>query len=72
MLFQILHRLSKLFICPAAPARLFEDDGYRFGFEKGNYNWLEISISGNKTIVKRTGNFRQKLYEINDQVERVE
>ena len=68
----VFHITSRVYGNPGAPARLFEDDGYRFGFEKGNYNWLEISISGNKTIVKRTGNFRQKLYEINDQVERVE
>jgi alpha-D-xyloside xylohydrolase len=57
---------------PTMPIKLFEDNHYNFDFEKGNYNWLEISCSGNKATVTRNGNYGRKLYEVSERVERVE
>ena len=47
------------------PAKLFEDNSFNFGFEKGDYNWVDISNSNGKIIVRRRGKFPGKIYEIN-------
>jgi alpha-D-xyloside xylohydrolase len=54
------------------PIKLFEDNPYNFDFEKGSYNWLQISYNGNKATMTRNGNYSHKLYEVSDSVERVE
>lgn len=54
----------KVYGNPANDMRLFEDDGFTFNFEKGNYNWLNLSWNGKKGMVKRSGNFRKKLFNI--------
>jgi alpha-D-xyloside xylohydrolase len=54
------------------PIKLFEDNPYNFDFEKGSYNWLQISYNGNKATVTRSGNYSPKLYEVSNSVERVE
>ncbi|MDP4227294.1 MAG: glycoside hydrolase family 31 protein, partial [Bacteroidota bacterium] len=54
----------KVYGKPANDMRLFEDDGFTFNFEKGNYNWLDLSWNGKKGLVKRSGNFRKKLFNI--------
>jgi alpha-D-xyloside xylohydrolase len=46
-------------------ARLFEDNSFNFDFEKGKYNWLNISSNGNKITIKRSGDYSKKLYEVN-------
>jgi len=68
----IFHIKCKTYGNAITPIKLFEDNPYNFDFEKGNFNWLQISCSGNKTTVTRTGNYPHKLYDINDSVERVE
>jgi alpha-D-xyloside xylohydrolase len=47
-------------------AKLFEDNSFNFDFEKGKYNWLNISSNGNKITITRTGNYPKKLYEVNE------
>jgi len=47
------------------PAKLFEDNSFNFGFEKGDYNWVDISSSNGKIIIRKRGNFPGKIYEIN-------
>jgi len=55
---------------PDSSIKLFEDNSFNFEFEKGNYNWLEISYSGNKLSFKRTGKYPQKMYRINSSVDK--
>ena len=54
----------KIFGNAAAPAKLFEDNSFNFNFEKGKYNWLDISCKGNKITITRRGNYSKKMYEI--------
>jgi len=53
-----------------SPIKLFEDNSFNFDFEKGKFNWVEISNSNDKIIVKRKGNFAGKLYKINEVAEK--
>jgi alpha-D-xyloside xylohydrolase len=48
--------------------KLFEDNTFNFDFEKGKYNWVNISSKGDKISFTRSGNFPKKLYEINAEV----
>jgi alpha-D-xyloside xylohydrolase len=68
----IFHITCKAYGNTTTPIKLFEDNPYNCDFEKGNYNWLQISCNGNKTTVRRSGNYMHKLYEVNENVERVE
>lgn len=54
----------KIFGNAAAQAKLFEDNSFNFDFEKGKYNWLDISCKGNKITITRRGNYSKKMYEI--------
>lgn len=54
----------KIFGNAAAQAKLFEDNNFNFDFEKGKYNWLDISCKGNKITITRRGNYSKKMYEI--------
>lgn len=55
----------KIYGNSAEPIKLFEDNSFNFDFEKGKYNWLNISFKGNKITGTRTGNYAGKLYEVN-------
>src|SRR5436305_1791176 len=68
----IFHITCKAYGNITTPIKLFEDNPYNFDFEKGNYNWLQISCGGNKTTVIRSGKGKHKLYEIDENIERVE
>ncbi len=46
----------------AGKATLFEDDGVTFNYEKGNYNTVELSATGNKGRVKKTGGYKNTRY----------
>lgn len=43
---------------------LFEDDGFTFGFEGGQYNRISLEWNGRRETVKREGSFREKKYRI--------
>jgi alpha-D-xyloside xylohydrolase len=43
---------------------LFEDDGETFDFEKGAFNWVELSWNKNKGKVSRQGKNKKQLYKI--------
>jgi alpha-D-xyloside xylohydrolase len=45
-------------------AELFEDDGFTFGFENGQYNRISLKRDGKRETVKREGSFREKKYRI--------
>ena len=45
-------------------ATLFEDDGTTFNYEKGNYNIVTLLWQKNKSIVKRSGQFKNTRYMI--------
>jgi alpha-D-xyloside xylohydrolase len=68
----IFNITCKVYGNATTPIKLFEDNPYNFDFEKGNYNWLQISCDGNKATVIRNGNYSRKLYEVSESVERVE
>jgi alpha-D-xyloside xylohydrolase len=68
----IFHITCKVYGNTTTPIKLFEDNSYNFDFGKGNYNWLQISCDENKTSVTRSGSYSGKLYEISEDVERVE
>jgi len=61
----------KIFGNAAAQAKLFEDNNFNFDFEKGKYNWLDISCKGNKITITRRGNYSKKMYEISKVVDLV-
>jgi alpha-D-xyloside xylohydrolase len=46
------------------PIRLFEDDSYNFDFERGSFNWMELSWDGKKGKTTRTGNYDKKRYQV--------
>jgi len=48
------------------PIHLFEDNSFNFDYETGKYNWINISVSGNKIITNREGNYSKDLYKIHD------
>ena len=54
-----------------ATAQLFEDNSFDFGYESATYNWVDISENRDKISIARRGNFTQKLYKINSQMERI-
>lgn len=56
----------RIYGSPVKPVRLFEDDSYSFDFEKGQFNWVNISWDGNKISAGHSGNFKDKLYHILD------
>ncbi|HEY4206031.1 MAG TPA: TIM-barrel domain-containing protein, partial [Puia sp.] len=43
---------------------LFEDDGYTFDYERGDYNSVELRWKDQKGTVSRAGNFKNKKYNI--------
>lgn len=49
---------------PKMPARLFEDNSYTFDFEKGQYNQVDLVWNGKKGVVRRAGNYKNKLYKV--------
>jgi len=56
----------KIYGNPAGTTKLFEDNSNNFNFEKGQYNWLNLSWKGNEGNALRTGNFKQQVYKIAD------
>ncbi|MDR1524447.1 MAG: DUF5110 domain-containing protein [Tannerella sp.] len=58
---------------PAQPARLFEDDGYTFDFEKGAYSWVELHWDAakkkNAGRVVTSGKNKGKMYRVTDWVQ---
>jgi len=61
----VLEINCKIYGNAAFPIKLFEDDSFNFDFEKGKYNWLNISSKENKISITRSGNYSKKLYEVN-------
>jgi len=61
----VLEINCKIYGNAAVPIKLFEDDSFNFDFEKGKYNWLNISSKENKISITRSGNYSKKLYEVN-------
>ena len=61
----VLEINCKIYGNAAFPIKLFEDDSFNFDFEKGKYNWLNISSKENKITITRSGNYSKKLYEVN-------
>lgn len=53
------------------PIHLFEDNTFNFDFEKGEYNWITVSLTGKKITFHRKGNYPQKLYIINENAQEV-
>ena len=51
---------------PDKPVQLFEDNSYTFDFEKGQFNWVNLSWNGNKVHLEHTGNFKGILYKLID------
>jgi alpha-D-xyloside xylohydrolase len=49
---------------PNRSAYLFEDDGYTFDFEKGAFNWIELSWHKNKGKTVAKGGNKKQLYKI--------
>jgi len=47
-----------------AHATMFEDDGYTFNYEKGEYDWVELTWRDHRGVVSRKGNFKRALYTI--------
>lgn len=53
---------------PRKPVRLFEDNSYTFDFEKGQYNWVDLTWDGGKIQVARTGNYKGRRYKLDNRV----
>jgi alpha-D-xyloside xylohydrolase len=60
----------KVYGNPEKPIQLFEDNSFNFDFEKGKFNWVKISFSGNKINAGRSGNYSGKLYDISNSFEK--
>ncbi|GHT68634.1 glycosyl hydrolase family 31 [Bacteroidia bacterium] len=60
----VLNVTCQVYGTPEKPARLYEDDGKTFDFEKGDYNWIELSWNKNKGKVVRNGKNKKQLYKI--------
>jgi alpha-D-xyloside xylohydrolase len=60
----------KIFGKPTSTIKLFEDNSFNFDFEKGKYNWLQISYSQNKLSFKRVGKYSGKMYRIKNSVDK--
>ncbi|KAA6343051.1 Alpha-xylosidase [termite gut metagenome] len=60
----VLNITCQVYGTPAKPVRLFEDDGKTFDFEKGEFNWIELSWHKNKGKVVKNGNSKKQLYKI--------
>lgn len=58
----------KIYGTPGKPVRLFEDNSYTFDFEKGHYNWINLSWQGDKIQFVRTGNYKGTHYKVKDRV----
>ncbi len=56
----------KIYGQPSAAFKLFEDNTFNNDFEKDNYKWITLSWNGNKEKVLRSGNYKSKLYRINE------
>jgi alpha-D-xyloside xylohydrolase len=53
------------------PCRLFADNTFNFDYEKGAYNWITVSANGSKITATTKGNYKSKLYNIDDRGEPV-
>jgi alpha-D-xyloside xylohydrolase len=60
----------KIYGNPEKQIQLFEDNSFNFDFEKGKFNWVKISFSGNKINAGRSGNYSGKLYDISNSFEK--
>lgn len=50
----------------ATTFKLHEDDGISYDFESGNYNQLTLSLKRGKGVIKRSGPYKGKRYQIKD------
>jgi hypothetical protein len=62
----------RIYGTPRKPVRLFEDNSYTFDFEKGEYNWVNLSWDGDKIQVARTGSYKGRRYKVDSRVMREE
>jgi alpha-D-xyloside xylohydrolase len=51
---------------PDKSVRLFEDNSYTFDFERGQFNWVNLSWNGKKVFLDHTGKFKGILYKLVD------
>ena len=49
---------------PQKSIQLFEDNSYTFDYENKQYNWVTLSWNGKKGQVQRTGNYKEKRYNV--------
>jgi alpha-D-xyloside xylohydrolase len=54
----------KIYGNPGSVVKLFEDNSTDFSFEKGAYNWVNLSWDGKEGKSSRTGSFKQEVYKI--------
>lgn len=43
---------------------LYEDDGTTYNYEKGEYNWVHLTVRNKQGKVKRSGNYKREVYEV--------
>ncbi|GAP72674.1 alpha-xylosidase [Candidatus Symbiothrix dinenymphae] len=60
----VLDITCRIYGKPTKPVMLFEDNGETFDFEKGDFNWVELSWNKNKGTVVRKGKSKNRLYKI--------
>jgi alpha-D-xyloside xylohydrolase len=56
----------KVYGNPTSNVKLFEDNSTNYNFEKGEYNWLNLSWNGQSGNAMRMGDYKQQLYKIVD------
>lgn len=62
----VFNIVCRVYGTPVAPVTLFEDDGVSYNFKKQAYNILSLWVEKNKGKVKRSGNYKEKRYNIRD------
>ncbi len=55
----------KIYGNPKLQVQLFEDNSTNFNFEKGQYNWINLSWKGKEGTATRRGNYKQQVYKVN-------
>jgi alpha-D-xyloside xylohydrolase len=55
----------KIYGNPASPLKLFEDNSTNFDFEKGEFNWINLTWKDEKGSASRTGTYKGVVYKIN-------
>jgi alpha-D-xyloside xylohydrolase len=56
----------KVYGNPKDEVSLFEDNGYNFNYEKGDYNQVKLFWDGKQGRISRTGNYKQQIYQVSN------